>query len=354
MVRNRITERYARGMSENETENKTDPETTDHTTALDQDPPTVELADLEAARRRLAGQAHRTPVLTCSALDRATGAQLFFKCENFQRIGAFKFRGAYNTIACLSPEERSRGVVTHSSGNHAQAVALAARLFGARASVVMPRDAPTVKRRAVEGYGAEVIDCDPTIGARIAGCQAVIDRTGATLVHPYDDPRIIAGQGTAALELLDEVDDLDLLLVPVGGGGLASGTAIAAQGKNPKIEVWGAEPAGADDAARSLVSGRIEPSVSPETIADGLRGQLGEHTFRVLRQHLAGIATVSETAILDAMRRVWERMKIVIEPSAAAPLAALLEGKIVAPGQRVGIILSGGNVDLDHLPWQNS
>lgn len=342
MVRNGITERYARGMSHDQT-----------MTTPDQDLG-VGPADLEAARRRLEGQAHRTPVLTCHALDQATGARLFFKCENFQRIGAFKFRGAYNTIACLTPEERSRGVVTHSSGNHAQAVALAARLFDIPARVVMPRDAPAVKRRAVEGYGAEVMACEPTVAAREAGCREVIERTGATLVHPYDDPRIIAGQGTAALELLEEVGDLDLLLVPVGGGGLASGTAIAAHAAAPGCEVWGAEPSGADDAARSLASGRIEPSLEPATIADGLRGQLGQHTFRVLRRLLAGIVTVSEPAIVDAMRRVWERMKIVIEPSAAVPLAALLDGGLETRGRRVGIVISGGNVDLDHLPWNSS
>ena len=311
--------------------------------------------DLEAARHRLAGQAHRTPVLTCRTLDDLVGAQLFFKCENFQRIGAFKFRGAYNTLASLDPEQRRRGVVTHSSGNHAQAVALSARLFGVPAWVVMPSNAPEVKRRAVEGYGAEVRPCEPTMAARESGCQAVIEETGATLVHPFNDPRIIAGQGTATLELLEAIENLDAVLVPVGGGGLASGAVLACQRHSPTTKVYGGEPAGADDAARSLASGSIQPSIAPQTIADGLRGSLGSHTFRILSDGLAGIVTVAEDSIAEAMRTIWERMKLVVEPSAAVPLAALIEGRrdgrLDLAGARIGIVLSGGNVDLGRLPW---
>lgn len=311
----------------------------------------IDHTTLTAAENRLRGQAHRTPVLTNSTLDQRCGAQLFFKCENFQRVGAFKFRGAYNAIASLEDEARNRGVVTHSSGNHAQALALAARLFGIPARVVMPNNAPQVKRRAVEGYGAEVIPCQPTVEAREAGCQRVIDETGATLVHPYNDWRVIAGQSTAALEFLEEVPDLELLMVPVGGGGLASGTALAAHFRSPDTEVLGVEPAAADDAARSLETGTIQPSIAPKTMADGLRTQLGERTFTVLRQLMPCIVTVDEDSILEAMRTVWERMKLVIEPSAAVPLAALLSGRLDVGGRRVGIILSGGNVDLDALPW---
>ena len=311
--------------------------------------------DLEAARRRLEGHAHRTPVLTSATLDDLTGAQLFFKCENFQRIGAFKFRGAYNTLASLDPAVRQRGVVTHSSGNHAQAVALSARQFGVPAWVVMPSNAPRVKRQAVEGYGAEVRPCEPTMAAREGGCEAVIGATGATLVHPFDDPRIIAGQGTATLELLEEIEGLDAVLVPVGGGGLASGAVLACRQHSPTTKVFGGEPAGADDAARSLASGTLQPSIAPQTIADGLRGNLGPLTFKILEHGLEAIVTVAEETIVEAMKMLWERMKLVVEPSAAVPLAALLEGhrdgRLDLAGARVGIVLSGGNVDLGDLPW---
>lgn len=308
-------------------------------------------AEIEAAHQRLAGVAHRTPVLTSAYFNERTGAELFFKCESFQKVGAFKFRGAFNAISSLGAEELARGVVTHSSGNHAQAVALAARLKGARATIVMPANAPQVKVAAVRGYGARVILCEPSLVARESGIQEVIRETGAVLVHPYNDLRIIAGQATAARELLADVPRLDAVVAPVGGGGLLSGTALAAAYFAPGTRVFGAEPSGADDAARSLASGRIEPSVEPRTIADGLLTSLGEHTFAVIRRRVEAIVTVDDEAIVEAMRRVWERMKIVIEPSAAVPLAALLAGRLDLAGKRVGMIVSGGNVDLERLPW---
>ena len=309
--------------------------------------PTIE--DVRRAAARLEGRALRTPVLTCSSLDVLLGMRLFFKCENFQKVGAFKFRGATNAIALLPDAEAARGVVTHSSGNHAQALALAARQRGIPAWVVMPTNAPTVKRRAVEGYGATIVPCEPTLEARERGAEAVIEQTGAVFIHPYDDVRIIAGQGTAALELLDEVPDLDAVITPVGGGGLCSGTCIALHGLSPDKLVFGSEPALADDAARSLAAGRLIPLEATRTVADGLRTSLSPLTFSILRAHLAGIPTVSEEEILGAMRFVWERMKILIEPSSAVPLAALEHLRSELSGRRVGVILSGGNVDLESL-----
>ncbi|MDD5562812.1 MAG: pyridoxal-phosphate dependent enzyme [Thermoanaerobaculaceae bacterium] len=309
------------------------------------------IAEVRAAAQRIRPYAHRTPVLTCSGLDAMTGAVLFFKCENFQRVGAFKFRGAANAVFSLSDEEARRGVATHSSGNHAAALALAARLRGVSAHVVMPRTARTVKRAAVAGYGARIVLCEPTLAAREATLADVVADTGATVVHPYNDARVIAGQGTAALELVGEVPSLDVVLAPVGGGGLLSGTAIAVAGASPGTRVVGAEPAAADDAFRSLREGRIVPAVAPATIADGLLTSLGTLTFAVIRERVAEIVTVSEDAIVAAMRHTWERMKIVIEPSSAVPLGALLEGKLPAAGRRIGVIVSGGNVDLADLPW---
>jgi len=309
------------------------------------------IAEVRAATERIRPYAHRTPVLTCASLDAMTGAALFFKCENFQRVGAFKFRGAANAVLSLSDEEASRGVATHSSGNHAAALALAARLRGIPAHVVMPRTAKAVKRAAVAGYGARIVLCEPTLAAREATLADVVAATGATVVHPYNDARVIAGQGTAALELLADVPGLDLVLAPVGGGGLLSGTAIAVAGVSPNTRVVGAEPAAADDAFRSLQAGRIVPSVDPKTVADGLLTSLGTLTFAVIRERVAEIVTVSEDAIVAAMRHTWERMKIVIEPSSAVPLGALLEGKLPAAGRRIGVIISGGNVDLADLPW---
>ncbi len=311
----------------------------------------ISIADVREAAARIAGLVHRTPVMTCAALDDLTGVRLFFKCENFQKVGAFKMRGAVNAVFSLKEAEAARGVATHSSGNHAQALALAARLRGIPAFVVMPENAPEVKRRAVAGYGAGIIPCAPTLAAREETLAGVTARTGAVFIHPYNDERVMAGQGTAALELLEEVPDLDVVMAPVGGGGLLSGTATVCAGSAPRPRVIAAEPAGADDAARSLAAGRIIPSVDPATIADGLLTSLGELTFAVIRERVAAIWTVGEEDIVRAMRLVWERMKIIIEPSAAVPLAALLARPGALADLRVGVILSGGNVDLDRLPW---
>jgi len=307
---------------------------------------------LEAARARLEPHVHRTPVLTSSTFDERTGARLFFKCENLQRAGAFKIRGALNVILSLSPEELERGVVTHSSGNHAQALALAARLRGARAVVVMPENAPRVKVAAVEGYGARVVFCEANIAARREAVDEILEREGMTFVHPYDDPRIVTGQATAALELFDEVPDLDRVVTPVGGGGLLGGTALAARYFSPRTAVIGAEPAGADDAARSKAAGHIIPSVDPKTLADGLLTSLGELTFALVDRHVERIVTVEDREIVAAMRLLWERMKLVVEPSGAVSTAVVLGDELDVEGQRVGIVISGGNVDLDRLPWQ--
>jgi threonine dehydratase len=306
---------------------------------------------IRRARTRIAPFAHRTPVVTSATVDAAAGAAVFFKCENFQRVGAFKFRGAVNAVFSLTDGEAARGVATHSSGNHAQALALAARLRGIPARVVMPRTSAAPKKAAVAGYGAGIVECDPTLAAREATLEAVLGRSGAVPIHPYDDFRIIAGQATAALELLEDVPGLDLVLVPVGGGGLLAGTALAAHHFAPGTRVIAAEPAGADDAARSLAAGRIIPSESPRTIADGLLTSLGQRNFPVIRRHVERIVTVSEEGIVRAMRMIWERMKLVVEPSSAVPLAALLEHDLGHGGRKVGIVLSGGNVDLDRLPW---
>lgn len=308
------------------------------------------LVDVRRAARRISRWAHRTPVLTSSSLDRILDAELCFKCESFQKTGAFKFRGATNAVARLPREKLALGVATHSSGNHAAALALAARNLGTAAHIVMPRTAPEVKKRAVAGYGATITFCEPTLEDRERTLEVVVAQHGCTPIHPYDHRGVIAGQGTAALELLEKVEDLDTIVAPVGGGGLLSGTAIAATALRPGIRVLGAEPAAADDAQRSLAAGRILPSIEPRTVADGLLTSLGELTFPVIRDLAAGIVTVSEEAIIEAMRLVWERMKVVIEPSAAVPVAALLERRSEVPGRRIGVILSGGNVDLDRLP----
>jgi len=311
-----------------------------------------DLVAVRAAHARIAPYVHRTPVLTCASLDEAVGAQLFFKCENFQKVGAFKARGACNAVFELAADLASRGVVTHSSGNHGAALAYAARQRGIPAFVVMPESAPKVKQANVARFGATIRLCAPTQAAREKACADVGRETGATLVHPYDDVRVIAGQGTAALELLETVPDLDAIIAPVGGGGLLSGTAIAASALKPGIAIYGAEPAGADDAARGFISGKVEALPHPATIADGLRATLSERTLQAIKTHAAGIGTASEPGIALAMRMTWERMKIIIEPSAAVPLACLLEGSLALKARRIGIIVSGGNVDLDHLPWQ--
>lgn len=311
----------------------------------------VSIDDIKTAAARIAGRVHRTPVLTCAALDGLTGASLFFKCENFQKVGAFKMRGATNAVLSLSDDEAARGVATHSSGNHAQALALAARMRGIPAYIVMPSSAPAVKRSAVEGYGAEIITCEPTLQAREETLASVVERTGAVFIHPYDNDRIIAGQGTAALELLEEVADLDVVMAPVGGGGLLSGTALTVKALLPDARVIAAEPTGADDAARSLAAGRIIPSVNPDTVADGLLTSLGGRNFPIIQKHVTAIWTVGDQEIMAAMRLIWERMKIVIEPSSAVCLAAVLARPDEVAGLRLGIILSGGNVDLDNLDW---
>ena len=314
----------------------------------------VTAADVDAAARRIAPLIHRTPVVTSRWLDERVGASVFLKCENLQRVGAFKMRGASNAVALLSAAERSRGVVTHSSGNHAQALALAARTLGVGATIVMPENAPSVKRDATAAYGARILTCRPTQADRERTAQAVVDEEGAVLIHPYDDARIVAGQGTAARELLEQVTDLDAILAPVGGGGLLAGTTIAAT--RAGVTVLGVEPAGADDAWRSLRSGQRVREHTPSTICDGLLTCLGELPFRILSRHGVRILRVDDDAVRTALRFLLERTKLVVEPSAAVPVAALLEGGVAdVPGaetgrRRIGVILSGGNLDLDGLP----
>jgi threonine dehydratase len=306
---------------------------------------------IEQARERITGKVNLTPVLGSSTLDGLTGARLFFKCENFQKGGAFKARGANNAVFALPETEARRGVATHSSGNHGAAVARAAALRGIRAYVVMPDNTAQAKRAAVSRYGAEITWCAPTLAARESTVQKVIAATGATLIHPYDDLLVMAGQATAAVEFLAAVPTIDVLLAPVGGGGLLSGTAVAAKTIKPEIRVIGVEPAGADDAARSLRAGRIVPIEHPHTIADGLRATVGERPFAEIRRLVDEVITVSDAAIVRAMRQMWEVLKIVVEPSAAVPYAALLEAPAALRARRIGIIVSGGNLDLDHLPW---
>jgi threonine dehydratase len=301
------------------------------------------------AARRLEPWAHRTPVLTSRTLDDRSGARVFVKCENLQRVGAFKFRGAMNALLQLDDAQRRAGVVTHSSGNHAQALALAGQLLGVPVTIVMPHTAPAVKRAATGGYGARIVTCEPTLASREAAVAEEVARHGFTLVHPFNDWNVIAGQGTAALELLEQAGPLDVVLAPVGGGGLLSGTALAVKGQAPETRVVGAEPERADDARRSLEAGSIQPSNDPRTIADGLRTSLGDRTFAVISRHVDAIVTASEAEIIEAMRFVWERMKILIEPSSAVVVAPLLTGRLSVSGQRVGIILSGGNVDVEPL-----
>ena len=313
------------------------------------DDPTIE--DIRAAAVRIAPHIHRTPVATCASIDAIAGASLFFKCENLQKAGAFKARGATNAVFSLDDEAAGRGVCTHSSGNHAAALARAAGLRGIPAFIVMPSSAPPVKMAAVAGYGAQITECEPTLEARESTLAEVQGLSGATFIHPYDDPRVIAGQGTAALELLEQEPNLDVVMPPVGGGGLASGTTITVSALRPEIELWGAEPAEADDAYRSLRDKTLYPSVKPTTIADGLLTSLSERTFRILSGGLAGILTVDEQTIIYAMRLLWERAKILVEPSGAVPLAAVLANRDRFEGRRVGLILSGGNANLDNLPW---
>ncbi len=304
---------------------------------------------MQAALARIQPYIHRTPVLTSQALDQMAGATLFFKCENFQKMGAFKMRGAANAILQLTEEQRQRGVATHSSGNFAQAMALAAQMLGIPAYIVMPSNSPEVKKAAVRGYGGEIIECEPTLAARETTLAQVVERTGATFIHPFNDGNVIIGQGTAALELLQDVENVDVIIAPVGGGGLLSGTALAARHFSPKTKVWAGEPKGADDAWQSKQSGKIIPQTNPQTIADGLRTSLGDKTFPIIRDYVESIVLVEEEEIIGALRLLMERMKIVVEPSGAVALAAVFKEKEALAGKRVGIILSGGNVDLKAL-----
>ena len=310
------------------------------------------LAAIQDAHERIRDKIHRTPVMQSAVLDGMAGMQLFFKCENLQKTGSFKARGATNAVFLLAGNQASRGVVTHSSGNHAAALARAADLRAIPAHIVMPSNAPRAKQDAVRRYGGRIVLCEPTLPAREAMARQVVDSTGAALIHPYDDLRVMAGQGTSALEMLEDIADLDVILCPVGGGGQLSGIAVAAKGLRAAIAVIGVEPAGADDARRSFQSGRIMPLGKPQTIADGLRSSLGERPFAEIIRFVDDIVTVSEESIVQAMRLIWQVMKIIVEPSGAVAFAAVLEGRIAAPGKRVAVILSGGNLDLDRLPWQ--
>ena len=310
--------------------------------------PTIE--DIRAAHERIKPYVHRTPVMTSSLLDYESGAQLYFKCENLQNVGAFKSRGACNTVFSLTEEEARPGVATHSSGNHGAALARAAALRGITAYIVMPRNAPQVKQRAVAGYGAKIIFCDSSPAAREETCARVLAETGATMVHPYNDYRVIAGAATAAIELLDDVPDLDVLIAPVGGGGMLSGTALTIRALRPTVTVFGAEPAQADDAALSLAAGYIIDKAS-NTIADGLRTTLGDKTFGIIKTYVSDILTVSEDGIVAAYRRLWEILKVIVEPSGAVGFAAVREHGTRFAGRKVGIMLTGGNIDLDSLPF---
>jgi threonine dehydratase len=323
-------------------------------------PPTWEA--IVAAHARIAPRIHHTPVLTSASLNAITGAQLFFKCENLQKTGSFKIRGASNAILSLTEKEVAKGIVTQSSGNHGAAVACAAAWRGVPAWIVMPKNAPTVKAKAIEGYGGKIVFCEPTVTARQATCDRVQAETGAHLVHPYDDDRIITGQATAAKELLEEIGDLDAVFAPVSGGGLLSGTCLGAKGIRANIYVFGCEPERADDAYRSLTSGTLQSQDSSDTIADGLRASLSPRTFAILRPRVNRILLMSEQEIISAARLVWERMKIIIEPSSAVAIAPLLKPGVVASlnlpkradglPPKLGVIFSGGNVDLSNLPWK--
>jgi threonine dehydratase len=309
------------------------------------------LSDIQSAHSRIKPFIHQTPVLTSQQLNKLFGCEMFFKCENFQKVGAFKFRGATNAILSLNEDQKQRGVVTHSSGNHAAALSLAARMNGVKAFIVMPENAPEVKKNAVRGYGAEITFCKPTLQAREETAQKIIDRTDATLVHSYDNFNVICGQGTASLELLNEMPDLEIVAAPIGGGGLMSGTSISIKSINDKIKVIGAEPLNASDARESFRTGRIIPSINPATIADGLLTSLSELTFTIIRNNVDDIFTAREETIIECMLLVWERMKIVIEPSSATVLAIVKENPEFFKGKKTGLIISGGNVDFRKLPF---
>jgi threonine dehydratase len=316
-----------------------------------EEPAHLTLDLIREAHERIKDKITRTPVMTSGTLDRLAGSKLFFKCENFQKTGSFKARGATNAVFSLSQSQAQRGVATHSSGNHGAALARAAQLRGIRAYVVMPDNSPNAKQDSVRRYGGQITFCDPTLAAREKALEGLIADHGACAIHPYNDRRVMAGQGTAAVELIEAVPELDIVLTPVGGGGLLSGIAVAAKSLKPSIHVIGVEPAAADDAARSFRSGRIVPSVNPATIADGLRASLGDKTFAEIRRSVDDIVTISEESIVNGMRRIWEVMKILVEPSGAVAYAAVVEGKLDVNGKRVGLVLTGGNLDLGRLPW---
>jgi len=307
--------------------------------------------DVEKAHEIVQKYAHRTPILSSSSINKIVGGELHFKCENFQKVGAFKFRGACNAVFSLSEKDAQKGVATHSSGNHAAALALAAKMRGINAHIVMPENSPEIKKKAVAGYGAKITFCAPTLVARESTLLKVIGETGATEIHPYNNFNVIAGQGTAAKELIEDANDFDIIITPVGGGGLLSGTALSSKKMLPDCKVIAAEPVGADDAYKSFHTKTLVPSTNPNTIADGLLTSLGDRNFAIILENVDDVVTVTEANIVLAMRMIWERMKIIIEPSSAVPLAAILEGKIDVQNKKVGIILSGGNLDLGKLPF---
>ena len=311
--------------------------------------PTLE--DMRTARARITPHIHVTPVLTSRMLDEVSGAELFFKCENFQKAGAFKARGASNAVFGLSDEQAARGVATHSSGNHGTCLSYAAKQRGIPCTVVMPRTAPQAKKDAVMGYGGRVVECEPSTSSREAVFAEVVAETGAEFVHPYNDHRVIAGQATCSAELIEQVDGLDAVIAPIGGGGMMSGTCLTLSGLAPQIKIYAAEPEQADDAYRSFKAGHIIADDAPNTVADGLKVPLKELTWHFVQKHVTDILTVSEEEIVEAMKLIWRRLKIVMEPSSAVPLATILKNPKIFTGKRVGVIVTGGNVDLDKLPW---
>jgi threonine dehydratase len=310
------------------------------------------LDDMLAAHDRIAPHIHRTPVLTSQYLNDLTGAELFFKCENLQKAGAFKARGASNAVFGLTDEQAARGVATHSSGNHGTCLSYAAGRRGIPCTVVMPRTAPQAKKDAVRGYGGRIVECEPSTTSREAVFAQVIAETGAEFVHPYNDPRVIAGQATCSREFIEQVDGLEAMVAPIGGGGMISGTCLTLSNLAPHIKIYAAEPEQADDAYRSFKAGHIIADDAPVTIADGLKVPLKDLTWHFVKNHVTDILTASEAEIIDAMLMTWKRMKIVIEPSCAVPLATIIKNKHLFAGKRVGVIITGGNVDLDQLPWQ--
>jgi threonine dehydratase len=310
--------------------------------------------DVLAAHERIKPYIHRTPVLTSTFLNELTGAELFFKCENFQKAGAFKARGASNAVFSLSEEKAAVGVATHSSGNHALSLSYAAGRRGIPVTVVMPHSAPQAKKDAVRGYGGTIIECEPSLSSREATFAQVVAKSGAEFIHPYNDPRVIAGQGTCSLELNEQVENLDMVVAPIGGGGMVSGTCLTLSNIAPEIKIYAAEPLNADDAARSFRAGHIIADDAPDTVADGLKVPLKDLTWHFVKNHVTDILTATEEEIVDAMKLTWKRMKIVMEPSSAVPLATILKNKEIFQGKRVGVIITGGNVDLDNLPWNKN